>query len=89
MQILHCDNTFSAKGLTVDATLFTTVSDYICSLNKYDIIIYIFHISLNILFYKININSACETDKNEAIKIGTLIHDVLNGISDVQIKNEK
>jgi len=31
---------------------------------------------------------ACETDKNEAIKIGTLIHDVLNGISDVQIKNE-
>ena len=31
---------------------------------------------------------ACETDKNEAIKIGTLIHDVLNGISDVQIKND-
>ncbi|XP_018351442.1 PREDICTED: putative gustatory receptor 23a [Trachymyrmex septentrionalis] len=31
---------------------------------------------------------ACETGKNEAIKIGTTIHDVLNGISDVQIKDE-
>ncbi|XP_018369805.1 PREDICTED: putative gustatory receptor 28a [Trachymyrmex cornetzi] len=31
---------------------------------------------------------ACETGKNEAIKIGTTIHDVLNSISDVQIKNE-
>ncbi|KYQ56197.1 Putative gustatory receptor 28b, partial [Trachymyrmex zeteki] len=31
---------------------------------------------------------ACETGKNEAIKIGTTIHDVLNSISDVQIKDE-
>ncbi|XP_012063692.1 PREDICTED: uncharacterized protein LOC105627022 [Atta cephalotes] len=31
---------------------------------------------------------ACETGKNEAIKIGTIIHDVLNGINDVQIKDE-
>ncbi|XP_018302341.1 uncharacterized protein [Mycetomoellerius zeteki] len=31
---------------------------------------------------------ACETGKNEAIKIGTIIHDILNSISDVQIKDE-
>ena len=31
---------------------------------------------------------ACETGKNEAIKIGTIIHDVLNSIRDVQIKDE-
>jgi len=30
----------------------------------------------------------CETGKNEAIKIGTIIHDLLNSIRDVQIKNE-
>jgi len=31
---------------------------------------------------------ACETGKNEAIKIGTTIHDILNSIRDVQIKHE-
>jgi len=31
---------------------------------------------------------ACETGKNEAIKIGTTIHDILNSIRDVQIKDE-
>ena len=31
---------------------------------------------------------ACETGKNEATKTGTTIHDVLNNISDVQIKDE-
>ncbi|KYQ56196.1 Putative gustatory receptor 28b, partial [Trachymyrmex zeteki] len=31
---------------------------------------------------------ACETSKNEAIKIGTTIHDVLNSISNIQIKDE-
>ncbi|KYN03743.1 Putative gustatory receptor 28b [Cyphomyrmex costatus] len=31
---------------------------------------------------------ACETSKNQAIKIGTTIHDVINSTSDVQIKNE-
>ncbi|KYN14867.1 Putative gustatory receptor 28b, partial [Trachymyrmex cornetzi] len=31
---------------------------------------------------------ACETGKNEATKTGTTIHDVLNSISDVQIKDE-
>jgi len=31
---------------------------------------------------------ACETGKNEATKTGTTIHDVLNNINDVQIKDE-
>ena len=31
---------------------------------------------------------ACETGKNEARKIGPIIHDVHNNISDVQIKDE-
>ncbi|KYQ56198.1 Putative gustatory receptor 28b, partial [Trachymyrmex zeteki] len=31
---------------------------------------------------------ACETGKNEAIKISIIIHDVLNSTRDVQIKNE-
>ncbi|XP_018369807.1 PREDICTED: uncharacterized protein LOC108765543 [Trachymyrmex cornetzi] len=31
---------------------------------------------------------ACETGKNEAIKIGTIIHDLLNSIRDAQIKDE-
>ncbi|XP_018351441.1 PREDICTED: putative gustatory receptor 28b [Trachymyrmex septentrionalis] len=31
---------------------------------------------------------ACETGKNEAIKISTTIHDVLNSIKNVQIKDE-
>jgi len=31
---------------------------------------------------------ACETGKNQAKKIGTTIHDVLNSINDEQIKNE-
>ncbi|XP_025986936.2 putative gustatory receptor 28b [Solenopsis invicta] len=31
---------------------------------------------------------ACETSKNQAIKIGTIIHDVLNNTDDEQIKHE-
>ena len=31
---------------------------------------------------------ACETGKNQAVKIGTTVHDMLNTISDEQIKYE-
>ncbi|KAG5313138.1 GR28B protein, partial [Acromyrmex insinuator] len=168
LQILHCDNTFSAKGLTVDATLLTAeindnlenlqerminniskriyheqrhsflliklkamkkqhlmISDTVQMLNIIfslhllatitlyfkQIIFYLYFnvihwqngISLNrekiyniyfisfLIYYFIKlilIVWACETGKNEAIKTGTTIHDVLNSISDVQIKDE-
>jgi len=45
----------------------------------------------NIIYYLIRITSivwACETGKNQAIEIGTTVHDVLNTISDQQIKYE-
>ncbi|KAG5330288.1 GR28B protein, partial [Acromyrmex charruanus] len=171
LQILHCNNTFSAKGLTIDATLFTVacfkeinnnlenlrelminnlrkiyheqrhpflliklkalkkqhlmISDTVKMLNMIfslhllatialsfkQIIFYVYSnviqwqngISWNqdeidnayfisaLIYYftkLILIVWVCETGKNEAIKIGTIIHDVLNGISDVQIKDE-
>jgi len=33
LQILHCDNIFSAKGLTVNAKLLATVSDSYVSIS--------------------------------------------------------
>ncbi|KAG5313137.1 GR28B protein, partial [Acromyrmex insinuator] len=44
-----------------------------------------------IMYYLIRITLivwACETGKNQAVKIGTTVHDVLNTISDEQIKYE-
>jgi len=35
LQILHCENTFSAKGLSIDATLLTAVSNRSFALRKY------------------------------------------------------
>ncbi|KAG5330286.1 GR43A protein, partial [Acromyrmex charruanus] len=59
------------------------------SLNR-DRIYNIYFISFLIYYFikLILIVWACETGKNEATKTGTTIHDVLNSISDVQVKDE-
>lgn len=46
---------------------------------------------ISILFYTIKITLlvwACETGKNQAQELGTIIHEVLNSTSDEEIKNE-
>ncbi|KYN14861.1 Putative gustatory receptor 28b [Trachymyrmex cornetzi] len=174
LQVLHRKNTFSVKGLTIDATLLTAVTCFkrlnenmahlqklvvkpciprlIChiqrnqlfliqlkilqkqhlmisntvqklnlifSLQLYATIIMTFsdiifevyyyvvrwqdgiHItfdlhfldvfSISVTFYILKImliTWACETGKNQAQEIGTIIHDVLNSTSNEQIKNE-
>ncbi|XP_018351455.1 PREDICTED: putative gustatory receptor 28b [Trachymyrmex septentrionalis] len=50
-----------------------------------------FHVLLSITFYILKIILtvwACETGKNQAQEINTIIHDVLNSTSNAQIKNE-
>jgi len=44
LQILHCENTFSAKGLSIDATLLTAVSNRSFGLIKYILFVLFFYI---------------------------------------------
>ncbi|XP_018302342.1 uncharacterized protein [Mycetomoellerius zeteki] len=139
LQILHCNNKFSAIGFTIDATLLTAMACFkeindnlenlgeivinniprwiyheqrhplliklkalkkqhlmICDTVKMLNMIFSLHLLATIalsfkqiIFYVLAlIVWACETSKNEAIKIGTTIHDVLNSISNIQIKDE-
>ncbi|XP_018351475.1 PREDICTED: uncharacterized protein LOC108753980 [Trachymyrmex septentrionalis] len=53
--------------------------------------IYDIYLLVIMTYYSIKIGLivwACETGKNQAIKIGTTVHDLLNNISNAQIKNE-
>ncbi|KAG5325781.1 GR28B protein, partial [Pseudoatta argentina] len=78
LQILHSNNTFSMKFLTVDATFLTA------QIHHTYVLTYVTYYFVKIAL----IAWACETGKNQAIKIKTTIHDVLNNINDEQIKHE-
>ena len=90
---------FSLNLLSTIAVCFKQIIFYIyfdviqwqngISLNQ-DKIYNAFFISVLIYYFTrlILIVWACETAKNEAIRISTTIHDVLNNIKNVQIKNE-
>ncbi|KAG5328166.1 GR28B protein, partial [Acromyrmex heyeri] len=59
--------------------------------NHLDNKIYDIYLLVIMTYYSIKIGLiiwACETGKNQAMKIGTTVHDLLNNISNAQIKNE-
>ncbi|XP_011062602.1 PREDICTED: putative gustatory receptor 28b [Acromyrmex echinatior] len=59
--------------------------------NHLDNEIYDIYLLVIMTYYSIKIGLivwACETGKNQAMKIGTTVHDLFNNISNAQIKNE-
>ncbi|XP_018058026.1 PREDICTED: putative gustatory receptor 28b [Atta colombica] len=89
-------------SLQLHATVVMTFSDIIFEVYKYVVhwqdglhitfnIYYLDVFSISVMFYILKIMLiiwACETGKNQAQEISTIIHDVLNSTSNEQIKNE-
>ncbi|KYM75561.1 Putative gustatory receptor 28b [Atta colombica] len=87
LQILHCKNTFSTKGLTVDATLVATM---VGGITTYMLILIQFLITTshscdgNLTIDCMDLRSG----KHQAQQIITSIYDVFNVTTDEKVKNE-